>query len=123
MALGASLLAKIAEAGIAGNRSHYRGVGGAFAQHCRRRHRGFSCVGGLLDFGERHGLRPFIENWRDADALQGRMVDVRGPTAGGDSGPGARESTCTVRCWWRRPMKERSRSLFRGEVSVRVSQS
>jgi BirA family biotin operon repressor/biotin-[acetyl-CoA-carboxylase] ligase len=34
-----------------------------------------SCVRGLLDF-EKAGLRPFIEEWRAADALRGRQVDV-----------------------------------------------
>jgi BirA family transcriptional regulator, biotin operon repressor / biotin---[acetyl-CoA-carboxylase] ligase len=32
-------------------------------------------VHGLIDF-EKHGLRPFIEEWRRADALRGRMVTV-----------------------------------------------
>lgn len=35
-----------------------------------------SVVAGLLDFS-REGLRPFIEEWRDADALRGRTVNVQ----------------------------------------------
>jgi BirA family biotin operon repressor/biotin-[acetyl-CoA-carboxylase] ligase len=35
-----------------------------------------SCVRGLLEF-EQEGLRPFIEEWRDADALRGRPVNVQ----------------------------------------------
>jgi BirA family transcriptional regulator, biotin operon repressor / biotin---[acetyl-CoA-carboxylase] ligase len=34
-----------------------------------------ACVVGLLEF-ERQGLRPFIEDWRAADALRGRAVSV-----------------------------------------------
>lgn len=33
---------------------------------------------GLLEF-ERGGLRRFVEEWREADALRGQMVDVRAP--------------------------------------------
>ncbi|MGH8209115.1 MAG: biotin--[acetyl-CoA-carboxylase] ligase, partial [Steroidobacteraceae bacterium] len=76
VALGAPLLARIAETGIAATDLVTAGmeqpsrnvVAGAIVE---------SCVRGLLDF-EREGLRPFIEDWRDADALRGRMVDVRG---------------------------------------------
>jgi BirA family biotin operon repressor/biotin-[acetyl-CoA-carboxylase] ligase len=35
-----------------------------------------SCVRGLMEF-EREGLRPFIEEWRHADALRGRPVSVQ----------------------------------------------
>jgi BirA family transcriptional regulator, biotin operon repressor / biotin---[acetyl-CoA-carboxylase] ligase len=34
-----------------------------------------NCVRGLLEF-EREGLRPFVEEWRDADALRGRTLAV-----------------------------------------------
>jgi BirA family transcriptional regulator, biotin operon repressor / biotin---[acetyl-CoA-carboxylase] ligase len=34
-----------------------------------------ACVRGLIEF-ERQGLRPFIEDWRAADALRGRPVNV-----------------------------------------------
>lgn len=36
-----------------------------------------SCLRGLMQF-EHEGLHPFVEEWRDADALRGRPVDVRG---------------------------------------------
>lgn len=76
VALGAPLLAKIAETGIAATDlvtagladPSRNGVAAALVD---------SCIRGLLEF-ERDGLRPFIANWRDVDALQGRMVDVRG---------------------------------------------
>jgi len=35
-----------------------------------------SYVRGMLDF-EREGLKPFIEEWRQADALRGRPVTVQ----------------------------------------------
>jgi BirA family biotin operon repressor/biotin-[acetyl-CoA-carboxylase] ligase len=78
VALGAPLLAKIAETGIvptdlvtAGlSKPSRNAVAGALVD---------SCVRGLLDF-ETGGLRSFIEEWRDADALRGRMVDLRGGT-------------------------------------------
>jgi BirA family biotin operon repressor/biotin-[acetyl-CoA-carboxylase] ligase len=34
-----------------------------------------NCVQGLLEF-EQEGLKPFVEEWRDADALRGRALDV-----------------------------------------------
>jgi len=37
-----------------------------------------ACVHGLLEF-ERQGLKPFIEDWRAADALRGRAVSVSTP--------------------------------------------
>lgn len=76
VALGAPLLAKIAVTGIAatdlvtaGLAEPARNAVAAALVDC--------CVRGLLDF-ERDGLRPFIEDWRGADALRGRMVDVKG---------------------------------------------
>lgn len=78
VALGAPLLAKIAATGIAAtdlitaglSKPSRNAVAGALVD---------SCIRGLLDF-ETEGLRPFIEEWRDADALRGRMVDLRGGT-------------------------------------------
>jgi BirA family biotin operon repressor/biotin-[acetyl-CoA-carboxylase] ligase len=46
-----------------------------------------SFVEGLVDF-ERDGLRPFVQEWLDADALRGREVMVQ--AAGGNSGGVAR---------------------------------
>jgi len=40
-----------------------------------------ACVIGLLEF-ERQGLRPFIEDWRAADALRGRTVNVSAADGG-----------------------------------------
>jgi BirA family transcriptional regulator, biotin operon repressor / biotin---[acetyl-CoA-carboxylase] ligase len=37
-----------------------------------------ACIQGLLEF-ERQGLKPFIEDWRAADALRGRAVNVSAP--------------------------------------------
>jgi len=34
------------------------------------------CIDGLMEF-EREGLRPFIEEWRHADALHGQLVSVQ----------------------------------------------
>jgi BirA family biotin operon repressor/biotin-[acetyl-CoA-carboxylase] ligase len=75
VALGALVLEKIATTGVAatdlvtaGSAERSRnGVAAALVD---------SCVRGLLDF-EREGLRPFIHEWREADALRGRMVDVK----------------------------------------------
>lgn len=78
VALGAPLLAKIAETGIAATDL----VAAGLEQVSRNAIAGAvveSCIRGLLDF-EREGLRPFIDDWREADALRGRMVDVKGPT-------------------------------------------
>lgn len=36
-----------------------------------------ACIEGLLEF-ERAGLKPFLEDWRRADALRGRPVNVTG---------------------------------------------
>ena len=76
VALGSPLLARIAETGIAAidlvtaglAESARNTVAAALVE---------SCICGLQDF-ERDGLRPFIEDWREADALRGRMVDVKG---------------------------------------------
>jgi BirA family biotin operon repressor/biotin-[acetyl-CoA-carboxylase] ligase len=34
-----------------------------------------NCIAGLVEF-EQEGLRPFVEKWRDADALRGRQLAV-----------------------------------------------
>ncbi|HEV2227971.1 MAG TPA: biotin--[acetyl-CoA-carboxylase] ligase [Steroidobacteraceae bacterium] len=73
--LGEALLRKIAAAGLpaadlasAGSTalSRNRLAAGLIAE----------CVRGLKAF-EREGLKPFIEEWRSADALRGRPVEVR----------------------------------------------
>ena len=74
MALGAALLARISETGIAATdlasaglaQASRNSVAAALVSECLR---------GLRAF-EREGLTPFIEEWRTADALRGRPVDV-----------------------------------------------
>jgi BirA family biotin operon repressor/biotin-[acetyl-CoA-carboxylase] ligase len=76
VALGAALLATIAETGIAATDL----VSAGLSEPVRNAVAAAlidSSIRGLLHF-EREGLRPFMEDWRDADALQGRMVDVKG---------------------------------------------
>jgi BirA family biotin operon repressor/biotin-[acetyl-CoA-carboxylase] ligase len=75
VALGAALLQRIAETGVAptdlvssGLKQPSRNaLAAALIDHVAR---------GLLAF-EKEGLRPFVEEWRAADALRGRQVDVR----------------------------------------------
>ena len=76
VALGAPLLEKIAETGIAATDLVTVGLADP-ARNTVAAALLDSCIRGLLDF-ERDGLRPFIEDWRGADALEGRMVDVKG---------------------------------------------
>ncbi len=58
-----------------------------------------NCVRGLLQF-EQEGLKPFVEEWRDADALRGRPINV---SVGNEScGASGEASIWAVRCWWRR---------------------
>lgn len=76
VALGATLLAKVAQTGIAATdlvtaglpQPSRNAVAGLIVEYCIR---------GLLEF-ERRGLRPFMDDWREADALRGRTVEVRG---------------------------------------------
>ena len=74
VALGASHLRRIAETGVAatdlasaGGRNISRNALAASLIHF--------CIDGLLEF-EREGLRPFIDEWREADALRGRPIVV-----------------------------------------------
>ena len=117
VALGAPLLAKIAETGIAATDLVTAGlvepsrnaVAGALVD---------SCVDGLLEF-ERDGLRPFIENWRDADALQGKMVDVRG--AVGEVTRGLARGVDLHGALLVETAEEGLKKFVSGDVSVRVS--
>jgi len=74
LALGAALLARIAESGTAA-----ADLASAVQPVPRRNALAAalvnSCIGGLLEF-EQQGLKPFIEEWRAADALRGRAVNV-----------------------------------------------
>jgi BirA family biotin operon repressor/biotin-[acetyl-CoA-carboxylase] ligase len=117
VALGAPLLAKIAETGIAATdlvtaglvESSRNSVAAAVVD---------SCIQGLLEF-ERDGLRPFIENWRDADALQGRMVDVRG--AVGEVTRGLARGVDLHGALLVETAEEGLKKFVSGDVSVRVS--
>jgi BirA family transcriptional regulator, biotin operon repressor / biotin---[acetyl-CoA-carboxylase] ligase len=117
VALGAPLLAKIAETGIAATDLVTAGL----ADPSRNAVAGAlidSCVQGLLEF-ERDGLRPFIENWRDADALQGKMVDVRG--AVGEVTRGLARGVDLHGALLVETADEGLKKFVSGDVSVRVS--
>jgi len=81
--LGSALMHRIAETGVAPvdlvsagvRRPSRNAIAAALVT---------SCVRGLLEFGE-EGLRPFAEEWKQADALRGRPVTVQaaeGPIRG-----------------------------------------
>jgi BirA family biotin operon repressor/biotin-[acetyl-CoA-carboxylase] ligase len=74
LALGAALLRQIAESGTAATdlASVARPVP---ARNALAAALVSACVRGLIEF-ERQGLKPFIEDWRAADALRGRAVNV-----------------------------------------------
>jgi BirA family transcriptional regulator, biotin operon repressor / biotin---[acetyl-CoA-carboxylase] ligase len=117
VALGAPLLAKIAETGIAATDLITAGL----AEPSRNAVAGAlidSCVRGLLEF-ERDGLRPFIENWRDADALQGKMVDVKG--AVGEVTRGLARGVDLHGALLVETPEEGLKKFVSGDVSVRVS--
>lgn len=76
VALGALLLRQIAERGLAA--ADLRGAGlGTASRNSIAAALVSSCLKGLATF-ERAGLKPFIEEWRAADALRGRPVAVSG---------------------------------------------
>ncbi len=117
VALGAPLLAKIAETGIAATDLVTAGL----AEPSRNAVAGAivdSCIHGLLEF-ERDGLRPFIENWRDADALQGKMVDVKG--AVGEVTRGLARGVDLHGALLVETVEEGLKRFVSGDVSVRVS--
>jgi BirA family transcriptional regulator, biotin operon repressor / biotin---[acetyl-CoA-carboxylase] ligase len=119
VALGAPVLAKIAEAGNAATDLITAGlveplrntVAAALID---------SCIGGLLEF-EGHGLRPFIDHWRDADALQGKMVDIKG--GAGEVTHGLARGVDLHGALLVETPDEGLKKFVSGEVSVRVSQS
>ena len=117
VALGASLLAKIAETGVAPIDLASAGL----AQPSRNAVAGAildACLQGLLEF-EREGLRPFLEDWAEADALRGRMVDVRG--AGGDVVQGLARGVDLHGALLVETLDAGLRKFVSGEVSVRVA--
>jgi BirA family transcriptional regulator, biotin operon repressor / biotin---[acetyl-CoA-carboxylase] ligase len=118
VALGAPLLAKIAETGMAPTDL----VSAGLAQPSRNAVAGAilnACVQGLLEF-EREGLRPFLEEWAEADALRGRMVSLRG--AGGDVVHGLARGVDLHGALLVETLGEGLRKFVSGEVSVRVSE-
>jgi BirA family biotin operon repressor/biotin-[acetyl-CoA-carboxylase] ligase len=117
VALGASLLAKIAETGIAATDLVTAGLHEP-ARNAVAAALVDSCVRGLLDF-ERDGLRPFIEDWRGADALQGRMVDVKG--AAGAVTKGLARGVDLHGALLVETLDEGLRKFVSGDVTVRVS--
>jgi BirA family transcriptional regulator, biotin operon repressor / biotin---[acetyl-CoA-carboxylase] ligase len=74
VALGAALLERIGEMGVAAIDLVSAGL-----EHPSRNALAAALIDqvvlGLLAF-EKEGLRPFLEEWRDADALRGRQIDV-----------------------------------------------
>lgn len=75
LALGAGLLKTIASTGIAATDLRSAGLKGASRNEVAAALIG-ACLKGLQEF-ERAGLKPLIEEWREADALNGRAVEVR----------------------------------------------
>ena len=74
VALGAELLEQIATTGLAAT-----DVASVATRRVSRNELAAAvidaCIRGLIEF-EHDGLRPFIEEWRHADALRGRLVSV-----------------------------------------------
>jgi BirA family biotin operon repressor/biotin-[acetyl-CoA-carboxylase] ligase len=77
VAVGERLLRKIAASGVAPTDLRSAGLPAPSRNALAARLIG-ECIRGLLAF-EREGLGPFIERWREADALHGRAVEVRTP--------------------------------------------
>ncbi len=71
--LGATLLQRIAESGTAA--TDLASVGISASRNAVAASLISACIHGLSGF-EREGLKPFIEEWRTADALRGRAVNV-----------------------------------------------
>jgi BirA family transcriptional regulator, biotin operon repressor / biotin---[acetyl-CoA-carboxylase] ligase len=76
VALGAALTRQLAESGTAATDRASAGLA-APSRNAVAAGLISVCVKGLLEF-ERQGLKPFIEEWRAADALRGRPVSVSG---------------------------------------------
>jgi BirA family biotin operon repressor/biotin-[acetyl-CoA-carboxylase] ligase len=75
VALGPALLKRIAETGLPATDLLTAGL----VRPARNRIAAAiiaSCLGGLAEF-ERAGLKPFAEEWRAADTLRGRPIEVR----------------------------------------------
>jgi BirA family transcriptional regulator, biotin operon repressor / biotin---[acetyl-CoA-carboxylase] ligase len=80
VALGAAVLEKIADSGTAATDLRSVSAGAPPARNAIAAAIVTACVRGLIEF-ERAGLKPFIDEWRAADALRGRPVSVSGGEA------------------------------------------
>lgn len=78
-----------------------------------------ACVRGLVAF-EREGLKPFLEEWRQADALRGKVVNVIAPD-GGTARGFARG--VDLRGALLVETRDGVRRFISGDVSVRAAQS
>jgi BirA family biotin operon repressor/biotin-[acetyl-CoA-carboxylase] ligase len=76
VALGEALLGRIAQAGLAATDLASAGLARGSRNRIAAALIG-ACVQGLAGF-EREGFKSFMEEWRSADALRGRPVEVRG---------------------------------------------
>jgi BirA family biotin operon repressor/biotin-[acetyl-CoA-carboxylase] ligase len=74
LSLGAALLRQIAESGTAAT-DLVTVAQPVPARNALAAALVSACAGGLVQF-ERQGLKPFIEEWRSADALRGKAVNV-----------------------------------------------
>ena len=116
VALGSALLEKIAATGLTATDLVTAGL----AQPSRNAVAAAildACVQGLLEF-ERAGIRPFIEAWSEADALRGRMVNVRGAT--GEVARGLVRGVDLHGALLVETLDEGLKKFISGEVSVRV---
>lgn len=73
VALGAALLKQIAESGTVA--TDLASAASEVSRNALAADLVGSCIRGLLEF-EREGLKPYIAEWREADALRGRPVNV-----------------------------------------------
>jgi len=77
LSLGTQLLQQLEQMGVAATDLASAGVG-ELSRNALAAELIACCVEGLLEF-ERGGLGPFVEEWRDADALLGRPIAVHCP--------------------------------------------
>jgi BirA family biotin operon repressor/biotin-[acetyl-CoA-carboxylase] ligase len=113
VALGAELLAKIAGLGLPAT-DLTSVVRAPVSRNALTANLVEACLRGLIEF-EQEGLRPFIEEWRHADALRGRPVTVQ---AGEESARGlARSIDLSGALLVETP--HGLRKFFSGEVTVR----
>ncbi len=78
VALGAQLLERVAETGIPATDLLRAGLPQGVSRNEVAAGLIGACVRGLVAF-EEQGLQPFLEEWRQADALRGRAVSVNAP--------------------------------------------